>query len=535
VRGLPPALILTLGPVGGTSLSAGLADSRAELDKAMGVAPGFGADSLAHFADAYRASGGGPTLAFLGFNPFQVIATGAFHELYWAAIVVFLGIMTLVAMQQALRSRYALSLRSPMVVIAQVYFRLMAGVLLVTNTPLVYALLMTLNGVLSQGVQAMASAENAGLLQAGGMGALTLAQARMEAIRGAAARRAVALHPAGASREEAVQVGTWYNAMAGAINPALSAAGLPGELPLLDASAWADASTPDDRITAAVGRTLVQNFGQLVADLGALPADTGQLRIAFPEGGSTGLAPLSAALAADDAAAAQVLALPASPSSAAAFESGRQLYAKNVLAHTLAYLDGQLLPVIGASPTLAQRVKGWFSEKVEQAAAYAAGFMTQWRAAVDWIGRGIGVVLTRMVAFLLNAATGALLEIELFVLVLAMPLWLLPATEDAFHGVLRSLVSLSVAVPAYQFLMLFVDALMALVLRYAVFGSAASAPALVAAVGSGGEALALGMFCYLVAYVFLAIYVALKTPRAARSSSREPARAGRSSPPSQRG
>src|ERR1700722_293798 len=78
--------------IGGTTLSAGLADSRTQLNQAMGADSSFGADSLAQFADAYRASGGGPTLAFLGFNPFQIVATGAFHQLYWSAIVTALGI-----------------------------------------------------------------------------------------------------------------------------------------------------------------------------------------------------------------------------------------------------------------------------------------------------------------------------------------------------------------------------------------------------------------------------------------------------------
>ncbi len=222
------------------------------------------------------------------------------------------------------------------------------------------------------------------------------------------------------------------------------------------------------------------------------------------------------------------MTLPNTPSSNSQFEAARQLYSKNVLTDTLAYLDTQLLSVVNASPTLAQRAQGWFSEKVEQAAAAAGGFMTEWRAAVDWIGRGVGVVLTRMVAFFFTAATGALIEIELFMLVLAMPLWLLPATEGAFYGVMRSLVALSAAVPAYQLIMLFVDALMGVVLKYAMFGPLAAgnagaaqtaggiatlvATALVA-VGSGGEMVALVMFCYMISYVFLAIYVAIKTPK----------------------
>jgi hypothetical protein len=76
--------------------------------------------------------------------------------------------------------------------------------------------------------------------------------------------------------------------------------------------------------------------------------------------------------------------------------------------------------------------------------------------------------------------------------------------------------------------MLFVDALMGLVLKYILFGPLASgssgtpgaaggAAYMVAAalcvVGSAGEIVPLAMFCYLVAYLFLAIYIALKTPK----------------------
>jgi hypothetical protein len=176
---------------------------------------------------------------------------------------------------------------------------------------------------------------------------------------------------------------------------------------------------------------------------GALPAGSGPLSIEFPAGSSTSLGLLSDALASDDQAAAQAIAMADTPSNNGVFESARQLYAKNVLADALSYLDTQLLPVVGASPTLAGRVEAWYSEKVEQAAAAAGGFMTQWRAAVDWLGRGIGVVLTRMVAFFFAAGVGVLIEVDLFVLVVAVPFWLLPATEDAFHGALRSLVSLT--------------------------------------------------------------------------------------------
>ncbi len=513
--------------LGGTTLSAGLADSQSQLAQALGATGGFGTDSIAQFESAYRASGGGPTLALLGFNPFQIVATGAFHELFWSAIVIFLGIASIVSMQRTLIVRHNMGSRHPLASVAQVYFRLLTGVLLLSNTPLVYACLMTVNGVLGQAVQSMATQSMSALFQAGSMGTLSFAQARIDAIRSAAARRAMALYPSGASRDEMTQIGLWYNATAGAINTALTAQNLSGALPMLNPT-WDGAQTPDDQVTSYVGRTVVQNFAQLVADLGALSAGSGPLPVPFPAGSSASLSLLSDALASDDQAAAQAIAMPDTPSSNTGFESARALYAKNVLSDTLSFLDTQVLPLIGASPTLADRAKAWFSEKVEQAAAAATGFLTQWRAAIDWIGRGIGVVLTRMIAFFFAAGVAAMIEIELFVLVVAVPFWLLPATEDAFHGVLRSLVSLTLTVPAYQFIMLFVDALMGLVLKYFLFGPLASGlpgaaataggathlvVAALAVVGSAGEIVPLVAFCYLTAYLFLAIYIALKTPK----------------------
>ncbi len=505
--------------VGGSTMSAGIADSQAQLDQAMGATTGLGGESIAAYSSAYRTSAGGPALQLLGFNPFEFLASGAFHALYWAAILVFLGVMVVKATMQALGGRH------PIESLARVYFRLFVGVLVIANTPFLYACVMTLNGALTQGVQLMNERSTVvrNTLQAGSMGTLTMAQARLEAIRSAAARRAVALYPSGASRDEMVQIGEWYNAMANAINPALEAADLSGELPKLDSAVWTNAGTPDAQVAAYVGRNVVRNFGPLVANLASLPADGADLSIGFPAGGGSPLPLLSKALAADDADAAKAVALPNTPANSAAFESARQLYAKRVQTHTLDYLDSQLLSVIGASPTLAQRAKAWFSEKVEQAAAAAAGFMKNVRDFVDMVGRSIGGALTRIVAFIFTAGMRVMLELNLFVLVIALPFWLLPTTENAFYGVLRSLVSFSVVVPVYQFLMLFVDALMGLALRYLMLGPLAvsnggaaqsiSGVAYMIAAAASGELIVLVTICYVLTYVFLAIYMAIKTPK----------------------
>jgi hypothetical protein len=515
--------------IGGTSISAGLMDSQAQIDQALGTAGATGSDSVAQFAAAYRASNGGPVLTLFGFNPFQLTATGAFHTLYWGAIVIFLGIMAIISMQHVLNGRYSVRGRHPLTGLVQIYFRLLIGVLLIANLPVVYGAVMTVNRVFSTAVQSISSESLSALLRTGSAGPLTLGQARADAIRQAVARRAVALYPANGSRAELIQIGTWYNALATALNARLSSDQLSGTLPTLDATRWNDSTVPDDQVTAAIGRSVLRNFGLAIADLAALPATEGSLTFDFAGNGSSTLELLSSDLAADDAAAAAALALPATPASSAAFEAARTSYANNVLAHTLDYLDTQILAGLQLSPTLADRAKAWFSDTVDRAGAAVSGTMlAAGRAAIDWLGRSVGVMLTRAVAFLFTAGTSALIELELFVLVLAMPLWLLPATEEAFHGALRTLAALSLAAPAYQFLMLFVDALMGLLLKYLVLGPLAVGPvgagsaaggaayaavAATALVTSGGEIVGLVLFCYLSAYLFLAIYFAFKTPK----------------------
>ena len=157
-----------LTAVGGTTLSAGLAD--AQLQQAAALAVDSSGDSLSQFAAAYRASGGGPTLALLGFNPFQIIATGAFHFLYWSIVVIFLGIAAVIAMQQSLLGRQNMRARHPLAALAQVNFRLLVGALIIGNTPLLYGAIMTVNTALAQGVQAMAAQSLGNLLQTGSLG-----------------------------------------------------------------------------------------------------------------------------------------------------------------------------------------------------------------------------------------------------------------------------------------------------------------------------------------------------------------------------
>ncbi len=47
--------------------------------------------------------------------------------------------------------------RHPLAALAQVNFRLLLGTLIIANTPLLYALLLTINGAVSAGVEAMAA------------------------------------------------------------------------------------------------------------------------------------------------------------------------------------------------------------------------------------------------------------------------------------------------------------------------------------------------------------------------------------------
>ena len=87
---------------------------------AAGPGPGGGArlrdGQLRPVRRRLPASSGGPLLTLLGFNPFALVATGAFHALYWAVVVLFLGVMTLIAMQHVLVGRYTIRGRHPLAI-----------------------------------------------------------------------------------------------------------------------------------------------------------------------------------------------------------------------------------------------------------------------------------------------------------------------------------------------------------------------------------------------------------------------------------
>ncbi len=517
----------TITTLGGTTISASISDSQTQLIQALGSNHSFDSNCISQFMAVYKSSGSGPVLKMLGYNPFEIFATGGFKIMYWGFITILLGIICVIALQKTISARTSSVARHPLGSIATIYFRLLVGVFIIVNTPLLYAMLMTINLVLSQGVQSIASNSMSGLIQSSNLGTLTFAEARIESIRNAATRRMIALYPNDITKSDMIEIGNFYNALVRSLESESNSTNIKLSLPLISSTVL-DASTSDAQAVAYIGRTVLQNFPTLIAGLSAINTDQKTINVAYPTGSNTQLLLLSAALANDDALAIQAIRSPYEGSSSSNFEASRQTYSKAVFTDTLIYLDTVILPFIRTSPTLAQKISNWFSERVEQAAAVATGLINQWRTFIDWVARAIGIILTRILSFIFTLGIAALIEIELFVLVLAVPFWLLPNTEEAFYGVLRSLASLSVAVPAYQFIMLFVDSLMGLVLKYILMGSAASSGTgvlgnlggtvytgslLLGTLGTGGELIVLVMACYLVAYLFLAIYIAIKTPR----------------------
>jgi hypothetical protein len=510
--------------LGGTSISASLADCQQQITQMLGLGTNTNTDYISNFSSAYKLSGGGPILKQLGYNPFEIFTSGAFHLLYWGLITIILSIVCIIALSRILNSRSSASAKHPLGQISTVYFRLLIGVLIIGNTPLVYALLMTFNTVLSEGVRIISSSKINGIIQSSNLGTLTFAQARIDSIRSATSRRVIALYPSDITKLEMLEIANFYNSTIQSLkalpNPSRSVL----SLQVIDTSSLLDIKE-DSRVISFIGRILLQNFNILIASLGSVDQNLKSIQIAYPSGHTSNLPLLSSALSIDDSTATLAISGSYSGNSNLNFENARQIYAKAIFLDTLQYLDSTILPIIRSSPTLSQRLSLWFSEKVEQAAASAINYMTAWRSIIDWIARSIGIVFTRFVSFIITLGVSVLIEVELFVLVLTIPLWLIASTEEAFYGVLRSLISLSVFVPAYQFIMLFVDSLMGLILRYILLGSVLtnsvnssagdiiSSSGIIAIIGSNGELIALVMTCYIIIYLFLAVFIALKTPK----------------------
>jgi hypothetical protein len=513
--------------LGGISISASLADSQNQINQILGTNSTLSSDTISQFATSYRASGSGPILKLIGYNPFQLFVSGNFHLLYWSTITLFLSIICVLALHRSISARTTAAIKHPLSHIGTVYFRLLVGVLIIANTPLIYGFLMTINLTLSRGVESIATDYMNGIVQSTNLGTLTFAQARTEAIRSACARRAIALYPSDITKDEMLDIGNFYNAVAQSINSQITKQTSFNSLPLLDLN-YAKTIQDESQCISFIGRFVIQNFPSLVAALGSIDPSQSKLIIAFPSNTTTELPLLSLSLQADDNYGANAVSTSYYGSSSESFENARKYYQKQVLTDTIKYLDTSFLSVIRSSPTLSQKLSGWFSEHVEQAAIAANNFMEKWRSIIDWSSRGIGIILTRIVSFIFSMGVTAFIEIELFVLTLAVPFWLLPTTEDAFYGVLKSLSSLCIIVPAYQFIMLFIDGLMGLILRYLLLGPAASngtgltgnivgsgysGALIIATISSDGEIIILIMVCYLIAYLFLSIYIAIKTPK----------------------
>lgn len=512
--------------LGGVTISASLADAQNQINQALGYGTTFSTDTISQFASSYRSSGGGPILKLIGFNPFQIFTSGNFHLLYWSIITLFLSITCILALHRSISARTTAAIKHPLGHITNVYFRLLVGVLVIANTPIIYGFLMTINLTLSQGVQSIAADYTNGLIQSNNLGTLTFAETRAEAIRNACARRVVALYPSDITKLQMIEVGNFYNAVAQSINNIYANQSSYTSIPVLDLNTSINQSN-DAQTINYIGRFVMQNFPILISALGSIDPNINNLEIIYPSNTTNNLPLLSSALVADDLSANNAIISTNSSSSTEAFENSRQNYSKAILNDTLQYLDTSFLTIIRSSPTLTQKLTTWFSERVEQAAIAANNFMSKWRILIDWAARDIGIILTRLVSFVFSIGVAMLIEIELFVLTLAVPFWLLPSTEDAFYGILRSLSNLSIIVPVYQFIMLFVDGLMGLALKYILLGSAATATnaitssvtgavysgsIAIATISSDGELIILVAACYLIAYLFLTIYIAIKTP-----------------------
>ena len=513
-------------PLGGISISASIADSQSIINQTLGNNSSINLDSLSQFATSYKISGGGPILNLIGYNPFQLFASGNFHLLYWSTITLFLSFTCILALHRTTSARTTAAMKHPLGNVTTVYLRLLVGVLIIANTPIIYGFLMTVNLTLSKGVGSIANDYMNGLVKTSNLGTLTFAQARSEAIRNACARRAIALYPSDVTKSEMIEIGSFYNAVAKSVNLRNNELGLSNTILLLDLN-LAKNQKNDSQTISYIGRFLIQNFTCLISALGALDPTQNTIQIEFPNSTTTSLPLLSYALQSDDNNGALALSNSYSGLSSKSFENARESYQKQIFNDTLQYLDTSFLSVIKASPTLTQIFSTWFSDRVEQAASAANNFMSKWRDMIDWAARDIGIILTKLVSFIFTIGVTTLIEVELFVLALAVPFWLLPSTEEAFYGVIRSLTSLSLIVPAYQFIMLFVDGLMGLVLKYMLLGPAATigtgttgtltgvtytGSLILATISSNGELIILVMAGYLIAYLFLSIFIAIKTP-----------------------
>lgn len=499
----------------GTSFSAVLLENQKTINKELASVHGIPPDAqtqnpIGFYKDIYRKSNGGPIANWLGVPMSRITSSAAFKTLYWLVVLV----AGIVCVMRAL-SEIKQSSTAPFEHMVAFFLKLFAGAVIVSQPALIYALLMTARDGLNLVVTEIVTPSDPGTTNAvatsistGNLGTLDLDLIRNRAVqRGIDQRLAITQS---LTVEERKQMGLLLNAMATALN---SATGKP-YVPIVPESEFMadDNKSPDSSHSISMA-------GQFEKFYLASASVDHPATIGVQSGGTTADITVLGSLINDAQRAPQktrqeIMSLAQVPENRDTIELLKQRYEDEVFRSTKNTIDlnlGALIKVRTDIPGIAARLSGQLKQAVEDAAsAVVAGPMKWIETALRAIVSAINEILARFIGRGANIVLNLILECNLALLVIIMPLWLLPATPRAFTGVVRSMFNVTLIMPTFQVLMFISDAIFGKILTVV---SGAVLVGTIATPATGGLPLLAITLGYIVMYTTTVVILLFRTPK----------------------
>jgi hypothetical protein len=493
----------------GTSLTALMVENQkaieADVAAKAGVAPRApGQNPITYYYTIYNVTGGGPILSWLKVPVSKFTNNSAFKALYWTIILVGGAICSLQALYSTKSGGTEYLDR-----LAGFILKLGVGTLIVANPAFIYAMTMTLrdgfNYTVAQIIQNSPSAAKAvqDVIGTHSLSSQQLDASKSKAIESAIQDRMALFLDPKTTNLERKEMGRAMNAVAAAVNKAKGA-------PVISIVSEDDMSSPNASSHRQLMTMQLRQSFQTLAGLGTKEAS--QFTIEYPSGNQMPFALLGWALHNTDKAPAKtrqkIESMVSTPDNLIVQQQRAEQYQKEVYVTSRNNIDLVIGGVMSKSP-----IKGWtegFSETLKSAIEYAAAGPSEMvektmRFVVNGVNQMLAAVITPAVTILLNL----LIEMNVWLMVVVMPLWLLPVTPKAFPAVFRSLFNATIFLPVFQLLMLITDAIFAKVLQWASTGGFVT----VAVTPVLGPLPALGIgLGYIVAYIVTVIVLLKKTP-----------------------
>lgn len=456
--------------------------------------------------EAYNKNGGFPILdGTLGIGVGKIMANPTINYIFWSIITLCAALAAGFGLKDALGGK------NPLGDLASLSSKLAIGAVVIANRGLLYALLVTTMSSVAAAIKyAKESGKTPAVLNYS-LADSAFPRAYNEELSRRAVQIGAAYEHAGSDDDLAEHLKNTYDLYQDALAKQTRTAGVGVEAPAIP-KMQVDAAKSDKHRAKLYGGWLGVHAPRIIIAMGSAPAGH---EFTTPNGS---IPSLQSSLAEAN----KILERHVAGTGRDALIAHQQKladYTKALQGPMDTWAEKVITVMPPGNVDLADRFLNWFrsmGDLIPDIGGKLMGFVSSLADAV------IDAMTSTQVVWAAAVTIGALLLIEaqLFVMMLAYPLFLIPKFEKAFLGPLRMSISAALWLPVYTFLMLIVDGIFGFFMKLTLIGGAVTAGGAAAvtvagalpmlAVGAVGYIVTILVFC--IAYFVAAGVTAAKTP-----------------------